>query len=519
MRRHFPFALLSTCAAMALAAPGFAADGAAVVADVCTSCHVPRADGTLPRIDEGRRTPEAWDMTVVRMMRNHQVALTEEERVAVVRYLSDTRGLSVAETEGYRYILEREPVATDTGPNDLMTQTCGRCHSYSRVALQRRTAEDWEKLLHFHLGQYPSLEYQALARDRDWWGIAQTEVLKTLTESYVMGTAPAAANTDLSGTWQVAGRQPGRGDYHGTLTLAAAGQDYTVTMALTFADASTTTFTGTGLLLGAGEWRATLSDGATDIRQVFALGGDGSLSGRWFEVDRDKIGGRLRAVKSDAAAQILSVSPAQLKAGATAEVTITGLGLAGDPVLPAGVSGEVVSQDETRVVLRLTAAADAVIGAQDLGIGSLSLPGALVVYDKIDRVAVVPELTFSRIGDNGGPIPKVPAQFEAVGFAHGPDGQPETADDLLIGVVPATWRTEDYDAAAVEMQDAKFAGQIDANGLFEPGDAGPNPDRPMNTNNAGNLWVVATVTDGAQVLEGKAHLYATVQRFVDTPIR
>ncbi|MDN3714210.1 hypothetical protein QWZ10_24775 [Paracoccus cavernae] len=55
-------------------------------------------------------------MTVVRMMRNHEVALSDEERLAVVRYLSDTRGLSVAETEGLRYILEREPVANDAGP-------------------------------------------------------------------------------------------------------------------------------------------------------------------------------------------------------------------------------------------------------------------------------------------------------------------------------------------------------------------------------------------------------------------
>ena len=69
------------------------------------------------------------------------------------------------------------------------------------------------------------------------------------------------------------------------------------------------------------------------------------------------------------------------------------------------------------------------------------------------------------------------------------------------------------------MEDAKFAGTIDAAGLFTPGDAGPNPERPMSTNNAGNLKVIATVEDGGESLTGEAHLYATVQRFVDTPIR
>ena len=51
-----------------------------------------------------------------------------------------------------------------------------------------------------------------------------------------------------------------------------------------------------------------------------------------------------------------------------------------------------------------------------------------------------------------------------------------------------------------------------------PADAGPNPERPMMTNNAGNLKVIATVKDGDTTLEAQGHLYATVQRFVDMPI-
>lgn len=136
---------------------------------ICAACHAKDAYGKYSRIDASRRTPEGWDMNVVRMIRNYGLNLSDADRAAVVRYLADTRGLSVEETDGYRYVLEKEPVADDTGVNQLMTETCRRCPSYARVALQRRTPEDWKKLINFHLGQFPSLEYQALARDRDWW--------------------------------------------------------------------------------------------------------------------------------------------------------------------------------------------------------------------------------------------------------------------------------------------------------------------------------------------------------------
>ncbi|MFC0339861.1 quinohemoprotein amine dehydrogenase subunit alpha, partial [Paracoccus niistensis] len=140
-------------------------------------------------------------------------------------------------------------------------------------------------------------------------------------------------------------------------------------------------------------------------------------------------------------------------------------------------------------------------------------------HPALDRISVEPPLTYSRIGGNGGPIDKQPAVFDAVGWLNGPDGQPETEDDIRVGVMAADWRTEDFDPAAAEMKDAHYAGTIGPTGIFEPGDAGPNPERHMSANNVGNLNVVATVRDGDRTHEAKAHLYATVQRFVDTPIR
>lgn len=513
-------AILLTTTTAILAAPALAATGEEIVANVCGACHAKNEKGEYSRIDASRRTPEGWEMNLVRMMRNYGVQLDDAEFVAVLRHLADTRGLSVEETEGFRYILENEPVADDHGPNQLMTDTCGRCHSYARVAMQRRSSgDDWLKTINFHLGQFPSLEYQALARDRDWWGVARTDVLNELTERYVSATVPERSQADLSGEWRITGHQPGRGAYDGTLTIERDGDGYSLVETLNFADGQNWTRSGAAYLYGAGEWRATLTSDQTELREVMALRADGSLEGRWFHADQTALGGRIHAVRMDGAPQILAVSPDHIRAGDTIEMRVSGVGLDGDIAMPAGLTAEVVSRDATAAVLRVSAAADAAPGRAALGIGAATLDSAVGVYSQLDHVTVEPALTYSRIGDNGGPIARQPAVFDAVGWLNGPDGVAGTADDIRIGVVPAEWSSDNFDEMARANEDARFAGRIEPTGIFEPADAGPNPERVMTTNNAGHLGITARVQDGDRSLEGKAELYATVQRFVDTPIR
>jgi hypothetical protein len=55
-------------------------------------------------------------------------------------------------------------------------------------------------------------------------------------------------------------------------------------------------------------------------------------------------------------------------------------------------------------------------------------------------------------------------------------------------------------------------------GVFTPGDAGPNPQRKMSTNNAGNLKVIAAVDDAGKSLTGEGHMIVTVQRWNNPPI-
>ncbi|QIE91205.1 quinohemoprotein amine dehydrogenase subunit alpha [Pseudomonas nitroreducens] len=509
-------ALRSSCAALVFAVAPFASaqSGEEVLKNICAACHIKHEDGTYERIDAVRKTPEAWDMTVVRMMRNHHVPLSPEDRVEVVRYLASTRGLSVEETQGRRYVLEKEPVATDEAPNQLMTETCSRCHSFARVALQRRTQEDWKKLLNFHLGQFPTLELQAMARDRDWWAVAQNEVLPFLATNYPLGKAPKASTANLAGDWVVAGHKPGRGDYSGKLSLVASKDGYDVKMTLNYAKGSET-YKGRGVLLGEGEWRASLSNGKSDVRQVLALTADGALEGRWFETKNEVSGGRLAARPVNSAPQILAASPTYLRVGAPTEITLTGVGLSGKPVLPSGVTGQVVSQSAEKVVLKLSASQE--LDSVKIGVGQAEVP--LVVFSKLDSVVVEPNMAISRVGGNGGPIPKTPAQFDAVGYLNGKDGKPGTADDIRVGVFAASWKVDNWDAGAAATKDKQFSGSIDQSGLFTPADAGPNPKRQMSANNVGNLKVIATVDDQGKSVAGEAHLYATVQRFINPPIR
>jgi quinohemoprotein amine dehydrogenase len=83
-----------------------------------------------------------------------------------------------------------------------------------------------------------------------------------------------------------------------------------------------------------------------------------------------------------------------------------------------------------------------------------------------------------------------------------------------LGYLPASWSLKAFDEVAEHDNDLKYAGSIDAKGVFTPGDAGLNAERKMSTNNVGNLAVVGTVNDGATAVSGEAHLLVTVQDFV-----
>lgn len=503
-----------------------AAASEALLRQKCTACHEPAADATLPRIDQGRRTPEAWDMTLVRMTQIHGVALTGEERRVLVKHLADTRGLAPQETEGWRYVLERRPGVVETPPEGDIATTCSRCHSYARIALQRRTEADWLKLSHFHLGQFPTAELQSGGRDRNWWEIASGPVVRQLGRLYPLDAGAwqrwqATPKADLAGRWRLAGHRPGRGSYEGHAVIVRKAPDsYELKLEMRYEDGALERGEGSATVFSGYEWRASLDQAGAAVRQVLALSEDGSkLAGRWFFTDADVLGGDLLAVRADGAPRILSVQPAFVKAGTRRTVAVHGVGLEGEPSFGKGVRVErVVSRTPETVVVEVRAAGNAATGARAVAVGRAQAEAALAVYRRIDHVRVVPENGLARLGGDGGTRPKLPAQFEAVAYANGPDGKPNTGDDVRIGVMPARWSADNLNAAARAMKDLSFTGTLDASGLFTPAAPGPNKARKFGTNNAGELKIVAAVKDGKRTVKGHAPLIVTVQRWVDPPI-
>ncbi|MDY0057131.1 MAG: quinohemoprotein amine dehydrogenase subunit alpha [Methyloversatilis sp.] len=518
--------LLARCAV----SESLASDGTAeaLVNSKCAVCHSAKGDGKWDRISESRRTPEGWDMTVARMSFAHGVKMTREERSSIVKYLSDAYGLSPDESAAHRYIVDRTPSVVEHPENKLIGDTCARCHSYGRIAVQRRTEEDWRKLVHFHVGQFPVIEIQAGGRDRNWFEIANGEASVELGKVYGFDSDSwnkwkAQKPADASGSWRVVGYKPGTGAYEGTATVQRTGTDaYSVTMALRYENGTSETLKGSALIYTGHEWRATLKSGDREINQVMTLADGGrSLSGRWFEADYDAVGGTLRAVRTDGAKpEVLSVQPAALKAGTRTRLVINGVGLDGDVSLGGGVKVlSVAERSADRVVVEVESEKNAVTGPREVKVGNARSGNAFAVYQRVDYVKITPDHPMARVGDAGGSMKKVPAQLEALGYAVGADGKKGTADDVLIGALPASWSLDNLNKVAAEMQDVKYAGRIQSNGLFVTNDAGPNPDRKYQANNVGELKVTATVKDGTRTLKATAPLIVTVQRWNDPPIR
>ncbi len=165
----------------------------------------------------------------------------------------------------------------------------------------------------------------------------------------------------------------------------------------------------------------------------------------------------------------------------------------------------------------VTVAADAPPGARDLVVSGVVSRAAVASTDQVDFIKVKPDWAMARVG--GVVFPKMLAQFEAIAYSNGPDGKPDTDDDIELGLVDATWTLEEY-TATYDDDDVKFVGEIDGrSGTFTPTLDGPNPARSGNRNNVGDVWVVAIVPapQGAASqtpMRARAHLLVTVPLYM-----
>lgn len=497
--------------------------GKEAVRTYCAGCHTEVRPDQFQRVSEARKTPEGWLMTVVRMQHAHGVSLPEGARDAIVKYLADTQGLAPSETQSARAFLERQPNLQHLKVGDDLQPMCGRCHSLGRVVLQRRTTDEWLKLMHFHVGQFPTLEYQSGSRDRFWWQEATTQLPSKLGTLFPLDT-PAwrewqqRTPSDLAGKWVVYGRSPGRGSYVGTMQVsAAASGGYLAEYLLRFANQSTPEARSSVVRVYTGyEWRGSSGAGDQSLREVYALSEDGRrLKGRWFFADHVEMGGDLIAERADGAPSLLAVLPRALKIGATHEVQIVGRGLQGQVSFGPGTKSRILSQDATSLRVAVTVDAKTRVGERDVRVGSVEGKKLAVVYNRVARVDVSPAFGVARVG--GGRVPPVTAQFEAFGFAAA-DSKGATEGMIALGPLDAAWSVEPFNQTAVEWEDLKFAGAMEPSGRFVPGPGGPNPARRFSTNNSGELKVIATLPSEDAKPRGEAHLIVTVQRWISPPI-
>ena len=494
--------------------------GTQILQETCAACHQKQDDGKLSRISYQRKTPEGWLMSVVRMQISHGLELSNEDRRNVVKHLANTQGLAPSETDGVRYGLERRLNTIETFREEELGEMCARCHSGARAALQRRPAKEWQQLINFHLGQWASLEYQALSRDRDWFDIAINKTAHEIAKRYPFESKewskweknkPAA--TSLKGQWSFSGHYTGKGEVRGVMAVDFIDDEqFNVTLKGEYANGQPFNGTGTGLVYNGYEWRANVTVDGVVMRQVFSAV-KGEMKGRMFERKNDERGLDFVAAQAGQT-QILAVQPAYVKTGSEAVVTIVGAGLKGKPNFGKGIDVLAIERATAeQMQVRVKVAANAELGAHDVRVGKAK--GAeLAVYQQIDSIKVVPDYVIARVGGNGGTVEKVEGRFDAEAWAVNAKGKA-----YRVGVVPATWSVDAWDAKAVAAEDVRFAGTMDAQtGVFTPAGAGPNPERKMMASNVGNLKVIAKVKHEDKTHEGEGHLVVTVQRWNLPPI-
>lgn len=500
------------------------------VIDRCSRCHEVDDEGRMSRISWMRKTPEGWQTSIRRMMALHGARLDQADAVEIVRYLSNEQGLAPEELRPGMFEIERRSDDHDWDGDSDVEFTCIQCHSMGRVMTQRRTEEEWGLLIATHRALYPLSDWQAFrysgpASEQDDPRHPMERAIEHLSDVYGLDTpewsawAATKRPARLTGTWTISGHEPGKGPIYGTMTVTAEPSDpdvFLTSASYVYAESGERVQrSGRTMVYTGYQWRGRSNPGAADeLREVMFVERDQQeIWGRWFRGDYDEIGPNVSMTRATAGTVVAGVHPRALVRGRTTEVTIYGAGLPADGLdFGSGISVRSTSTTgDGWIRAELDVAADAAIGGRDLFANGAIAPGAVVIHDGVDRIAVTPLTGMARTG--GANFPKGYQTFDAWGFDDGPDGVPNTEDDLELGRVEATWHIEEY-AATYGDDDIDFVGEVRQDGTFVPADDGPNAARSGNRNNIGDVWVVATHGAGADALSARAHLVVTVPLYM-----
>jgi len=335
----------------------------------------------------------------------------------------------------------------------------------------------------------------------------------------------------LEGTWLLTGDEPGRGAFYGRLTVTRGASDaeFVTQASYRYAEGGPVVHrNGRAIVYTGFQWRGRSTDPALRARDtvglrevVFVEPGWQEMSGRWFTGGYDEIGMDVSFKKLGASPVVVGVTPRALRTGMRdQEVTVLGANLPRDVAAAAIDFGPGVKVDRVvratadSVTVRVSVDSSAQVGVRDLFAAGASLRDAAVVFDHVSRIKVTPLAGLARVG--GTVFPKQLQQFDVIAYHNGPDGKPDTPDDIEIGRVPVTWSLEEYQTT-YDDDDVRFVGAIDRTGLFTPAADGPNPKRSGNRNNVGDVWAVATYQPpekNARPIKARAQLVVTVPLYV-----
>ncbi len=511
--------------------------GPALLETRCSGCHPPHEEGgKLDAIEHQRKPPEAWEMTIYRMLRTHGANLEAGEARILIKYLSDQYGLAPSEVKPFRYALEKRNNTIEKHVPKEVKGTCVACHSYARIALQRRTPESWGRLPDLTAALLPNIENQVASTGLlgdFWYTLVRKDTVPYLAQTYPFDSASwkqwqAKPKPDYAGVWNVVGHDPGKGGaYTGRITLTASGNDnYEGQLAYDFADGSRMTGKNTVTMYTGFQWRGVAEvEGGKTHKEIFFANEDGTVvSGRRLLTLVGDLGMEETLYRNTGQAKFLAVSPTALKVGERSTLRLFGMNLP-ESLSAASISlGTGVTVQSLRRVDADTVMADVVVGkkakmgARQARIRGVDGEQSLAVYDTVDYIRLSPEQAFSRPG--GIRTPKIFQQFEAVGYTNGPDGRKGTDDDMKLGRVgPVTWKLNEY-VQRVNDDDVRFVGAMDAHGLFTPAEDGPNPERHLQQGNVGDVWVEAWYQpNGARRPMGaRAHLLVMPAKYNFQPI-
>jgi quinohemoprotein amine dehydrogenase len=548
--------------------------------DKCGGCHQRDANGMMRRLSYIRTTPEVWEQAIKRMVRLNGLAIKPEEARDILRYLSNNNGLAPEEAKPVfweaEHRLSRDQ--SDKIPDDALQHTCNYCHTIGRVLTQRRTKDDYEKLINMHLGLFPGAENTLHPRRPSGPQLETPIVLTAPTGGNpAIGAAAPVANSNLradgrdpadaaieylakaqplitpdwtawkavmrppklEGKWMLTGYQQGKGRIFGTMTIEAgpSPEDFITKIDIEYAATGTTlSRTGKGIVYTGYSWRGRStapantpastdpSSNPAEWREALFISRDGNtMEGRWFWGGYEEFGIDAHLTRLGTTPMLAGVSVFSLQSPSTTEVKVYAANLpvdlkATDFDLGNGITvTRVTRRSSSLATIALQVSPDLPVGIRDISLARSTVERAIAVYDKIAYIKTLPDASMARLG--GVIAAKQYAQFEAIAYAAGPDGKAETADDIPLGPVPAHWSMSEF-LSTPEDDDVKFVGTISEAGMFTPNVEGPNPERKKQannfaTNNWGDVWIDAEfAAPGGKTMKARSYLVVTIPVYV-----